>query len=319
MCCCLRCNRYITVRSASLLSGNTKNCGSCYTYDMPSDRAIKNRKSYEGKVINNCLVVEYDHQATIERIQTEHNSRYKFKCLSCGRLFSSVIPTVATFDNGCSECSARNKTIKRRERKAAKLIGQKSHQLTVVGVNHEASDKYDHGDIVINCRCDCGNMTTCTIYEFTHKQKKSCGCLGVGWSSEYERAICQRIYDKYKHIGQFLFNPTSESRNQLMLCNKDTGNRFFYDLTIKLNNGQKLIFECNGTMFHAKTPDQMAKDGTPWKSLYSGHSAEYCYNYDMLKKQTAEQNGYKVFYVWDDNTVDQCVDQISAIIDQHLL
>lgn len=56
-----------------------------------------------------------------------------------------------------------------------KEIGKKYNQLTVVSYSHTN----DRGELIWNCQCDCGNLTTAKTRDLKNGHKKSCGCL---WS-----------------------------------------------------------------------------------------------------------------------------------------
>lgn len=52
------------------------------------------------------------------------------------------------------------------------LSGNKFNMLSALSYSGKRK-----GNILWNCKCECGNKTTATSYELTHGAKKSCGCL----------------------------------------------------------------------------------------------------------------------------------------------
>lgn len=52
-------------------------------------------------------------------------------------------------------------------------IGKKYNQLTVLSYSHTN----ERGELIWNCKCDCGNLTTAKTRDLKSGHKKSCGCL----------------------------------------------------------------------------------------------------------------------------------------------
>lgn len=77
---------------------------------------------------------------------------------------------------------------------------------------------------------------------------------------------------------------------------------------------RKIIIECNGIVFHPKSPDQKNKDGSDWKNALTKETAPEKYKKDMKKKELAEQNGYEVYYVWDDASDEFNINYILSLL-----
>ena len=117
-----------------------------------------------------------------------------------------------------------------------------------------------------------------------------CGC------SKASRNFFVPIYKKLRKLGVIeqgeVYFGIKGSREFKLKYND--GNRF-YDFTIpKLN----IIVEFNGIVFHPREND------VSWKSAF-GQSYEIAYNNDRIKEKLAIDNGYDIFYVWEDEDLQQ--------------
>lgn len=85
---------------------------------------------------------------------------------------------------------------------------------------------------------------------------------------------------------------------------KDKHNTRFYDFCIpKLN----IIIEFQGIAFHPKPND------ITWKSAY-GLSYEEVYSNDKLKEQMANNRGFNILYVWEDENLEQKINELIILI-----
>lgn len=78
------------------------------------------------------------------------------------------------------------------------------------------------------------------------------------------------------------------------IYNKETEQWFFYDLTIPFLS---IIVEYHGESFHPN-PMWDSDKWARWTSVYTNKSADICYEYDLLKRRTAEQNGWSVYEIY---------------------
>ena len=87
----------------------------------------------------------------------------------------------------------------RRKRRLGNLSGQKFGRLTVLQCIGRDTVK----QLVYECRCDCGNLTTAISYQLRDGFKRSCGCLKREMSSARMTALNKiwkskrNLHDKY--------------------------------------------------------------------------------------------------------------------------
>lgn len=87
-------------------------------------------------------------------------------------------------------------------------------------------------------------------------------------------------------------------------CLYNIGKRSYYDFTIPKI---KLIVEYNGVAFHAKEGDH------EWKSAF-GMTYEESIERDSYKKKLANERGFEIFYVWEDENESNALDRIFKIV-----
>lgn len=73
---------------------------------------------------------------------------------------------------------------------------------------------------------------------------------------------------------------------------------YFYDFTIR---SKKIIIEYNGSAFHP-SPYLTEQEKNKWKSPYKKESYDTVKKYNDFKIQTAKDNGFLVFIIWDFST-----------------
>ena len=134
------------------------------------------------------------------------------------------------------------------------------------------------------------------------------GIGSLGWINETEeskRIRIKKLNEAYK--VWYLSNNKKCSRksggNSLLekriikICKDNNINhltqmwieRYRYDLTFG-----KIILEINGDYWHANPTIYKSTD-----KMYSNMIAKEIWNKDLNKRNTAESNGYKIFYLWE--------------------
>lgn len=105
------------------------------------------------------------HNLTVIKQSPKRSSdnRIQWICqCKCGNIVE--VPGKLLRNGNTKSCGCLNKT---------KEIGKKYNQLTVLSYSHTN----DRGELVWNCSCDCGNITTAKTRDLKSGHKKSCGCL----------------------------------------------------------------------------------------------------------------------------------------------
>ena len=123
--------------------------------------------------------------------------------------------------------------------------------------------------------------------------------------SNYYSKMSKELFDKLQNeITNIEFKYAD---TELGLYDNITHKYNKYDFTDTKN---KLIIEFNGEHFHAKSPD----DKNFFNPFNPSLTAEEQYKLDENKKLCAERNGYKIFYIWEseyinDNklTIEKCL------------
>lgn len=97
-------------------------------------------------------------------------------------------------------------------------------------------------------------------------------------------------------------------RGQAEYYINDDGKFWKYDFTIK---ELKLIVEYNGTHVHPK-PDSLSD----WKHVFTKETKNECMKKENAKRLAAEKRGFKVEYVWSDDSHNDSVTKIVEVINQ---
>lgn len=104
-------------------------------------------------MINGYRVISFNH---INNVNRQHY--YNVQCTNCNAIKTTTISNLRK-SKGCKACSTSN------------FIGRKYGSLTIIrkiGItNHNTN---------VECRCDCGNITTTSTSNLTSGRHKSCGC-----------------------------------------------------------------------------------------------------------------------------------------------
>ncbi len=333
--CLCDCGNYAAVPSYCLTSGNTKSCGD-KVHQSNKPKTIKNRNKIVGQVVNGVKIDSYNHEETLKRLASTHQIYYNCVCELCGNKFLSSKGQILSKrrSKGCGVCGELQSQTKIRQKNFSLIEGKTFNYLTPFAINEDKTNTNDHGDIIVDCLCKCGNITSVSIYELTHNKIKSCGCLTkekasvigyqnlqkskLGATSKFEQLMCRIIIDKYQ---SFIENYCDITNSQL--CLNLNNKRYYYDLAITLKNGLKLIVECQGLAYHVRSPQETFKrgkrKGEPWMHPKQHISAKEQFEKDEQKRIVAEQNGYKVLYVWDDVSIEENTRLVCEEINQLLV
>jgi uncharacterized protein YoaH (UPF0181 family) len=82
---------------------------------------------------------------------------------------------------------------------------------------------------------------------------------------------------------------------------------FFYDFCIPDIN---FIIEYNGIKFHPNKNKLSIEEFNDWKQLLSNTSANEIYEKDTLKYNVAKNNGYDIFYIWEDDNIELKINEM---------
>lgn len=172
----------------------------------------------------------FDRLEIIENVGiVKGHTSFKCKC-DCGNTVTvrgSHLKTLHTKSCGCLQ---RKKALD----KAFGIIGQNYGRLKVLKIF-----KIQKGNVVLKCKCECGNIKNVTYNHLVTNHTKSCGCLshgeiskhGMSKTLEYKTwdSIYQRCYNpnniSYKNYGGRGINISSEWRNSFENFYKDMGKR----------------------------------------------------------------------------------------------
>ena len=115
--------------------------------------------------------------------------------------------------------------------------------------------------------------------------------ISISKKEQYEKGLVKinknTISNGEISISNYLISKNIEFKNQFQIKNVS----FIYDFYLPLYN---IIIEYNGDFWHAN-PTIYNED----KILTDGKTAEEIWEKDKLKKQIAEENGYKFYTIWE--------------------
>jgi hypothetical protein len=123
----------------------------------------------------------------------------------------------------------------------------------------------------------------------TKNSKKFSKRATIFFDRLYKDLIDLNLTWLYKENEYFLWGKDNNGKNRI----------YFYDLTIPEIN---IIIEYNGIIYHPREKDT-------WIT-----TVEESIKKDNIKKQIAENNNYKLFYVWDNENEEVALSKIKAII-----
>jgi hypothetical protein len=87
----------------------------------------------------------------------------------------------------------------------------------------------------------------------------------------------------------------------------NTKRRYFYDF---MDKSKKIIFEYHGYAFHPNKKILTENDFSNWAHPFTKISAEEQYDFDQYKKSLAISHGFKYFYIFSNDSIDD----IKAVI-----
>lgn len=147
------------------------------------------------------------------------------------------------------------------------------------------------------------------LYKISCK-KKVCPTT-LGHSSKESLKIFEPLYylliEKYNVKVNDIYIGFKFSK-EFYICTDER--YYFYDFTII---SKKIIIEYNGSKFHSP-PNLNEEEKTRWKSLYNNISYNKVLEFDNKKIKIAEDNGFKVFIIWDYYTKEQIKNILFNII-----
>jgi len=125
------------------------------------------------------------------------------------------------------------------------------------------------------------------------------------------------FFDKITEIliNEKILDTINESqygiKNEKPIYNELTQTCYFYDYFIKRYN---IIIEYNGVKWHPKSIDDI-NFKHPYNKI---NDAEYYYNKDLHKLNTAKKYGYNTIVIWEDDNdkINTCITEIKRIINE---
>lgn len=128
----------------------------------------------------------------LEKIGRGYHRDAIWKCeCDCGNIFY-VTTSTAKKGNGCG-CKIKNK-----------LVGEKFGRLLVL---KDSTKRTKQGNIIYQCKCDCGNIVYVSSNNLSTKCNKtvSCGCYNTERKTKHNSCYT-RLYKKYMSMKQRCYN-----------------------------------------------------------------------------------------------------------------
>lgn len=137
-------------------------------------------------------------------------------------------------------------------------IGKKYNNLTVVSLAERKKLKSGRNICMVNCKCDCGNISVYKLYDLKISHSKSCGCKKTVFIKRHGLAS-NEIYPLWKGMNARCRNTKNKDYNGrgITVCEewKNTPNKFIewalkngYNKTLQLdrknNNGNYSPSNC---------------------------------------------------------------------------
>jgi hypothetical protein len=122
---------------------------------------------------------------TVKELRELDCGKFEYEC-ECGKLFASE--RIIGRKGVINTCGCR--TTRKNKFGIKNPVGHKFNSLTIESIDH--FDK--HGLKHWKCRCDCGEITTATLFQLTSDDKSSCGCKRTSWNSDYHGDICRTFW-----------------------------------------------------------------------------------------------------------------------------
>lgn len=132
------------------------------------------------------------------------------------------------------------------------------------------------------------------------------------WSLEIIDEVIHHL-SKYGFTKDDFYYGSNGSK-EYFLRDKDNS-IFFYDLTIpKLNT----IIEFNGEHIHPNKELLSENEWNSWRQAWTNKTADECWEYDLKKKELAEQNGFKILYIWYNEGIESGTNKCLELIKKHI-
>lgn len=104
--------------------------------------------------------------------------------------------------------------------------------------------------------------------------------------------VSQEMFDSIiSIIGNNNHTYYGKLNKEFFLYDKELDRCYFYDYVDTI---RKRIIEFNGTCFHARSEDDQL-----FNNPFSNITAKESYQKDFDKKRRAEQEGYSILYIWE--------------------
>ena len=179
--CKCQCGTIRKVRGSSLKKGISKSCG-----------CIKKISNSNNKLLNQT----FDKLTVIKKTDKRSSGEIVWLCkCECGNLCErSTSVLKRSGSHACDDCNAKRiGKVNKRD-----LVGQKFGLLTVI---KETKERKYNGNIVWECKCDCGNITKIDTNSLTTGNTKSCGCINYSIGEKNIKDILDK--NNIEYITQF--------------------------------------------------------------------------------------------------------------------
>lgn len=134
--------------------------------------------------------------------------------------------------------------------------------------------------------------------EKMQEKRVESGHIGCAYS-QASKIFFNKLVESLKLNG-YLFDKIYYGENEFSKWDKENKRPYFYDFVIP---EIKLCIEYNGIKFHPREGDES------WVGLF-GDSYEYKLNYDKQKIKVIEDCGFDVIIVWEDENLDEKIEDI---------
>ena len=192
--CLCDCGNEKFVQAQRLKSGSTTHCGCGNIKDITGQRF--------GKLVAIRPTAERKHGSVVWECQCD-----------CGNLTKATTEHLRVGD--AKSCGCLRKEI--RPEFADRLIGQRFGKLVV---QSSAKQRNQHGGLLWECLCDCGNLCLVSTNHLHMKNTQSCGCLiGSSVGEQNIRRLLEEHNIKYKQ--EYIFDDYHQYRYDFAIFDDD--------------------------------------------------------------------------------------------------
>lgn len=160
-------------------------------------------EEYKGKSINYLIPIREN-----ETLSKDGSKQWDFLCV-CGKIVTETpYRVISGHKKSCGCMRYKNITHKQHKTTGIKkfdydsLLGKKNHRLTVIGCKLPDGK----GRKMLECLCDCGNVTYVYPYQFSKGTVKSCGCARFGHSECHKGNTSRRTHNLTKNRFYHVWN-----------------------------------------------------------------------------------------------------------------